>query len=85
MKTHTAKTTVEIRKSNRYTREQRVPFIRLRGQWLKEYGFTEGTTAYITETPAGLLITATPPQPAELTPLETIKAQFKSLNIPTER
>jgi hypothetical protein len=85
MTTHTAKTTAEVRKSNRYAREIRVPFIRLRGQWLKEHGFYEGTTAYITETPAGLLITATPPNPPELTPLDQIKAQFRTLNIPTER
>lgn len=81
--THTAKTTAEVRKSNRYTREIHVPFIRIRGQWLKQHGFNIGTTAYIIETPEGLLITPNPP--AELTPLETIKAQFKSLNIPTER
>jgi hypothetical protein len=61
MKTHTAKTTAEIRKPDRHTRATRIPFIRLRGQWLKQYGFSEGVTAYITETPEGLLISPKPP------------------------
>ncbi len=84
-KTHTAKTTAEIRKTGYRNRSTRVPFLRLRGQWLKDYGFDEGTTAYITETPAGLLISKTPPQPTETTPLDELKARFISLNIPTER
>jgi hypothetical protein len=61
MKTHTAKTTAEIRKPDRYSHAQRIPFIRLRGQWLKKHGFIEGVTAYITETPEGLLISTKPP------------------------
>ena len=61
MKTHTAKTTAEIRKADRYSHAQRIPFIRLRGKWLQQHGFTEGTTAYITETPEGLLISTKRP------------------------
>ncbi len=85
MKTHTSKTTAEIRKAGYYGRSTRVPFLRLRGQWLKDAGFDEGTTAYITETPEGLLISKYPPQPTATTPLEELKARFLSLNISTER
>ena len=76
----------ELRKNGRYRPETRVPFIRIRGRWLEQYGFKRGGKVYIHETGTGeLLLTSKPPQPVfQLKPIEEIKAEFKALGIETE-
>lgn len=76
----------ELRKNGRYRPETRVPFIRIRGRWLEQYGFKRGGKVYIHETGTGeLLLTSKPPQPVfQLKPIEEIKAEFKTLGIETE-
>lgn len=61
------------------------PLIRISGKWLEAHGFRESSPLYVTETVDGLLVSPRPPQSVELTPLETIKEEFKTLGIETEQ
>jgi hypothetical protein len=61
------------------------PLIRISGKWLEAHGFRESSPLYITETVDGLLVSPHPPQGVAVTPLETIKAEFKALGIETEQ
>ena len=65
--------------------ESRTVQIVLSGQWLEALGFKASQPVYVGIVGDTVTLTATPPTPAQLTPLQTIKAEFESLGIPTTR
>lgn len=79
------KTSQIIRPRSTGRREQRYTALTLRGRWFENLGFEPGQTVYIQTAPGLVTIKTAPPEPVQTAPLESLKAEFIRLGIPTTR
>jgi hypothetical protein len=69
----------------RSSRESRTVQISLSGKWLEAIGFQPGQPVFVNVMGDTVTLSPHSPQLVQLPPLETIKAEFQRLGIPTTR